>query len=82
MIIPEPKFLPADEWEKFKNKMLAHLDGVFVWSARKDCDMLVTVLIQLYITAEAEAQLAKRKRQWKRWRMVRWFTNLIVFYKE
>lgn len=31
--------------DKLKNMMLAHLDGVYVFSARENCDELVTQLI-------------------------------------
>lgn len=65
--------MPDDDWEKFKNKMLAHLDGIYVFSAREDCDMLVTVLIQLFISAEAQVQLEKKRRRHK-WRVINPFT--------
>ena len=33
--------------EKLHNMMLAHLDGVYVFSARENCDELVTRIIKL-----------------------------------
>lgn len=39
-----------ENWEKLKHIMLAHLDGVYVFSARTNCDDLVTILIQLLIS--------------------------------
>lgn len=42
----------SDAWEKLKDKMLAHLDGIYMFSARKNCDDLVTQLIQYLVSAE------------------------------
>lgn len=46
----------SEQWQKLKNMMLAHLDGVYVFSARDNCDELVTQLIQYLVSAEAKLQ--------------------------
>lgn len=42
------------EHDKMKNMMLAHLDGVYVFSARPNCDALVTELIRLLMASKKE----------------------------
>ena len=46
----------SEQWQKLKNMMLAHLDGVYVFSARENCDQLVTQLIQYLVSAEHRLQ--------------------------
>lgn len=51
---PQPT---ADVPEKLHNQMLAHLDGVYVFSARKDCDELVSQVIQLVLGKQSTADV-------------------------
>lgn len=45
---------PIEIPDKLHNMMLAHLDGVYKFSAREDCDELVTQLIKLALNLTKE----------------------------
>lgn len=57
-MMDSPKTL--DDIEKLKNKMLAHLDGVYLISARDDGDKVVSDIICLWA---AESKLSREYRE-------------------